>query len=88
MSLLKKIQTFFSRKKTPKSKTLDQGFYVTKVRNQHGVALVRIHKSWIRELGIKLGSEVVVEKRGSNPFQWELVIKPKHQKVMERKEGE
>lgn len=62
--------------------------YHTKIRNDHGVGLVRMAKQLLLDLGLKLGSEVVVEKRSVNPMQWEIVIKPAPKKVVEHgKEG-
>jgi len=57
--------------------------YRTKIRNDHGVGLVRMAKQLLLDLGLKLGSEVVVEKRSVNPMQWEIVIKPASKKVVE-----
>lgn len=37
---------------------------------------MRIPKDWIRELGLIMATEVIVEKVGSNPLGWEIKIKP------------
>ena len=46
-----------------------------KVKKDHYTTYVRIPKQWLRELGLLLAQEVVLEKHG-NPFAWEIRIKP------------
>lgn len=55
------------RKKKLKRKIREGGY---------GYAVVSIPPKIIRELGIKLNQEVIVEKSGRNPFDWEIKLKP------------
>lgn len=79
---------FWRGKKKPKEAKQKSvpDFHETKIRDEHGTPVVSLLKAWLVDLGIKMGSEVVVEKRGSNPLQWEIVIKPKI--VREKEENE
>lgn len=55
------------------------------VQNDHGYPRVSFPKSFI-EIGLKLNAEVVVEKRGNNPLQWEIVIKPSRKSPVNKPE--
>lgn len=47
-----------------------------KIKTDHYTKYVRIPKEWIRELGLVMTKEVVLEMRQKNPLQWEIKIKP------------
>ena len=51
-----------------------------KVRSDHGYPQITLPKFFL-QLGLKLNAEVVIERRGrgSNPLNWEIVIKPAKQ---------
>ncbi len=66
-------------KKKPKKPA--PSIHETKIRSEHGTPIVSLLKIWVEELGIKMGSEIIVEKRcSSNPLKWEIIIKPKRRK--------
>jgi len=48
------------------------------VRSDHGYPQITLPKFFL-DIGLKLNTEVLVEKRGegSNPLSWEIVIKPR-----------
>lgn len=48
-----------------------------KVRDEHGSALIPVPKRMLQQIGLKLNQEVIIIcKENTNPFQWEIVIKP------------
>lgn len=74
-------------KKGRKAKTDDNTFRRT-VRSDHGYPRITFPK-WLVDLGLALNSEVIIEKRGDNLLNYEIVIKParnlkKHSKLAEQ----
>lgn len=49
---------------------------VRKIREEHGTTILSLPK----EIGLKLNQEVIIEKIGSNPLNWEIRIKPLEKK--------
>jgi len=45
---------------------------VRRVRQEHGTPILSLPK----EIGLRLNEEVIIEKVGSNPLNWEIRIKP------------
>lgn len=46
------------------------------IKKDHYSRYVPIPKEWIYEFGLAFASEVVIEKKGSNPLNWEIKVKP------------
>ena len=68
------IEPLKLRNKVKKKATIDDTKFRRKVRSDHGYPLITLPK-WMLKFGLKLNQDVIIEKRGTNPLNWELVIK-------------
>ena len=66
------------RNKVKKKASIDDRVFRRTVRSDHGYPQITLPKFFL-DIGLKLNTEVLVEKRGegSNPLSWEIVIKPR-----------
>jgi hypothetical protein len=76
-------------KKVKKKASIDDRTFRRTVRSDHGYPTVSLPKFFL-EIGLQLNQEVIVEKRGkgSNPLNWEIVIKPRVQKRQRTEQGQ
>lgn len=68
----------FGGKGKPKA-AKDDSTIIATVRSDHGYPRLMFPKSFIAA-GMKLNQEVIVERKGSNPLNWEITIKPLNNK--------
>lgn len=54
----------------------DDSVIVRTVRSDHGYPKLQFPKSFLAA-GMKLNEEVIIIKKGSNPLNWEITIKPR-----------
>lgn len=62
-----------------KKANADDTVFRRRIRSDHGYPLITLPKFFLK-LGLKMHSEVIIEKRGSNPLDWEIIIKPAKRK--------
>jgi len=58
--------------------------YKRKIGSDHGYPVIRVPIKLFRKLGLRINQEVIVEKADTNPFTWELHIKPANATVRKR----
>jgi len=77
------------RKEKEKRAIQQEGSSKRKIQDQHGYPLVSLPKKFLVWLGVKLGSEIVVEKVDDGNFlNRELRLKPLRRPLQKLEEGE